>query len=130
MTQATAVDSDLVRCYREQGYTVVPGLSSRDETDRLRAHFDAMRLRRIAAGTLRVGDGITDADDPLVAYPRFMHPHRHDAASLDWLLDARLRGWLNALTGRDRYAVQTMYYFKPPGARGQALHQDQYYLRV
>ena len=23
-----------------------------------------------------------------------------------------------------------MYYFKPPGARGQALHQDQYYLRV
>ena len=130
MTHATAVDSDLVRCYREQGYTVVPGLFSRDETDRLRAHFDAMRLRRIAAGTLRVGDGITDADDPLAAYPRFMHPHRHDAASRDWLLDARLRGWLNALTGRDPYAVQTMYYFKPPGARGQALHQDQYYLRV
>jgi phytanoyl-CoA hydroxylase len=23
-----------------------------------------------------------------------------------------------------------MFYFKPPGARGQALHQDQYYLRV
>ena len=130
MTHAIAVDSDLVRCYREQGYTVVPGLFSRAETDRLRAHFDAMRLHRIAAGTLRVGDGITDADDPLSAYPRFMHPHRHDAASRDWLLDARLRGWLNALTGRDPYAVQTMYYFKPPGARGQALHQDQYYLRV
>ena len=26
--------------------------------------------------------------------------------------------------------MQTMLYFKPPGARGQALHQDQYYLRV
>jgi phytanoyl-CoA hydroxylase len=26
--------------------------------------------------------------------------------------------------------VQTMLYFKPPLARGQALHQDQYYLRV
>jgi phytanoyl-CoA hydroxylase len=26
--------------------------------------------------------------------------------------------------------VQTMLYFKPPGARGQALHQDQAYLRV
>ncbi len=89
-----------------------------------------MRRRRIADGTLRVGDGITDANDPLAAYPRFMHPHRHDAASRDWLLDARMRGWLNALTGRDQYAVQTMYYFKPPGARGQALHQDQYYLRV
>ena len=23
-----------------------------------------------------------------------------------------------------------MYYFKPPGARGQALHQDNFYLKV
>ena len=38
-----------------------------------------MRRSRIADGTLRVGDGITDANDPLAAYPRFMHPHRHDA---------------------------------------------------
>ena len=45
----------------------------------LRHHFDAMRRSRIADGTLRVGDGITDANDPLAAYPRFMHPHRHDA---------------------------------------------------
>ena len=59
-----------------------------------------------------------------------MHPHRRDAVSRDWLLDTRLRCWLNALTGRDPYAVQTMFYFKPPGARGQALHQDQRTLRV
>ena len=26
--------------------------------------------------------------------------------------------------------IQTMMYFKPPGARGQALHQDQYFVRV
>jgi phytanoyl-CoA hydroxylase len=32
--------------------------------------------------------------------------------------------------GSEPYAVQTMLYFKPAGARGQALHQDQYYLRV
>ncbi len=37
---------------------------------------------------------------------------------------------LTGLLGRDPYAVQTMIYFKPPGARGQALHQDNYYLRV
>ena len=129
MTQV-AVDSSLVRCYREQGYAVVPGLFSRAESDRLRAHFDAMRRHRIADGTLHVGDGIADADDPLAAYPRLMHPHRHDAVSRDWLLDPRLRRWLAALTGREPYAVQTMFYFKPPGARGQALHQDQYYLRV
>ncbi len=130
MSLATALDPDLIRCYEEQGYTVVAGLFSRSETDRLRAHFEAMRQGQLAAGTLHVGDDITDLEDPLAVYPRIMQPHRHDGVSRDWLLDARLRTWLNALTGRDPYAVQTMFYFKPPGARGQALHQDQYYLRV
>ena len=37
---------------------------------------------------------------------------------------------MTALLGREPYAVQTMLYFKPAGARGQALHQDQFYLRV
>jgi len=37
---------------------------------------------------------------------------------------------LTGLAGREPYAVQTMLYFKPPGARGQALHQDNFYLRV
>ncbi|HRJ41757.1 MAG: phytanoyl-CoA dioxygenase family protein [Caldilineaceae bacterium] len=37
---------------------------------------------------------------------------------------------MTALLGAEPYAVQTMFYFKPAGARGQALHQDQYYLRA
>ena len=130
MAQATELDPDLIRRYGEQGYAVVPALFSRAETDRLRAHYDTMHRGFVATGTLRVGDRITDPDDPLAAYPRIMHPHRRDAVSRGWLLDARLRSWLNALTGRDPFAVQTMFYFKPPGARGQALHQDQRTLRV
>ena len=130
MPHATALDTDLVRRYGEQGYAVVPALFSGTETDLLRAHFDAMHRGFVATGTLRAGDRITDPDDPLAAYPRIMHPHRRDAVSRDWLLDARLRSWLNALTGRDPFAVQTMFYFKPPGARGQALHQDQRTVRV
>jgi ectoine hydroxylase-related dioxygenase (phytanoyl-CoA dioxygenase family) len=56
--------------------------------------------------------------------------HRWDDVSLRWLTDPRINACITALTGREPYAVQTMLYFKPPGARGQALHQDQYYLRV
>jgi ectoine hydroxylase-related dioxygenase (phytanoyl-CoA dioxygenase family) len=37
---------------------------------------------------------------------------------------------LTGLLGREPYAVQTMLYFKPAGARGQALHQDNFYLRA
>ena len=46
------------------------------------------------------------------------------------MIDARLNKWMTSILGREPYAVQTMFYFKPPGARGQALHQDQFYLRV
>lgn len=69
-------------------------------------------------------------NDPLLTYPRIMQPHRRDEDSLKWLIDQRINECLTKLLGIEPYAVQTMFYFKPPGARGQALHQDQYYLRV
>jgi ectoine hydroxylase-related dioxygenase (phytanoyl-CoA dioxygenase family) len=59
-----------------------------------------------------------------------IHMHRWDQASLDWMIDPRINDHLSALMGREPFAVQTMLYFKPPRARGQALHQDQFYLRV
>jgi ectoine hydroxylase-related dioxygenase (phytanoyl-CoA dioxygenase family) len=59
-----------------------------------------------------------------------IHMHRWDEASLRWMIDPRLSTLMTAVLGREPYAVQTMLYFKPPGARGQALHQDQFYLRA
>src|SRR5438045_6457150 len=59
-----------------------------------------------------------------------IHRHRWDEMSLKWLLDSRLGEAMTTLLGREPYAVQTMLYFKPAGARGQPLHQDQFYLRV
>lgn len=47
-----------------------------------------------------------------------------------FMLDRRLRDVLTACLGETPLAVQTMVYFKPPGAKGQALHQDQSYLRA
>ena len=131
MSLATALDRDLIRCYEEHGYTVVAGLFSRSETDRLRAHFEAMRQSQLAAGTLHVGDDITDIEDPLAVYPRILQPHRHDAVSRDWLLDARLRTWLNALTGRDPVrGADHVLTSSLRGRAGRLLHQDQYHLRV
>lgn len=46
------------------------------------------------------------------------------------MIDDRIRQWLTAFYEKEPLAVQTMIYFKPPGARGQALHQDQRYLRA
>ena len=120
--------SAYVNVYEKEGYVVVPGLFSHDEVARLTQHYMDMR----ASGPLP-GDfaGVNaQSTDPLKKFPRMIHMHRWDELSMQWLIDERLNRCMSALLGREPYAVQTMLYFKPPGARGQALHQDQYYLRV
>jgi ectoine hydroxylase-related dioxygenase (phytanoyl-CoA dioxygenase family) len=114
--------------YQRQGYAVVPGLFSPEEVARLRDHYMLLRQQGEYPGDF-AGIDLTSTD-PLKKYPRLIHMHRWDETSLRWLLDARIGAWLTLLLGAAPYAVQTMLYFKPPGARGQALHQDQYYLRV
>ena len=114
--------------YDENGYVIIENLFSDDEVAYYRDHY--MQLRE--AGTYEGDTSGIDlgSDDPLKRYPRMIHMHRWDDASLKWMLDKRLNECLTALAEREPFAVQTMLYFKPPKARGQALHQDNYYLRA
>lgn len=124
----TLIDTSLIEQYQRDGFVVVSGLFTAEEAARYSDHFMAMRQRE-NVGEIR--DIVGDKSDPLNQYARLMHPHRHDALSKDWMLDPRVGEWLTAFCGgKAPYAVQTMVYFKPAGARGQALHQDQFYLRV
>ncbi|GKQ33773.1 phytanoyl-CoA dioxygenase family protein [Streptomyces sp. A012304] len=116
-----------LRQYREDGFTVVRGLFGYDEVERLREEFTALHTAgRRVPGHFEPRAG----SDPLDAWPRVMHPHEISPLARRVLLDARLREALEALLGEEVLAAQSMYYFKPPGARGQALHQDNFYLRV
>ncbi len=130
--------------YERDGFAIARGLFSAAEVDALRAHY--MRLRTegsyagdfagvalpAAAGQATAGavSVVDPKPDPLVKYPRMIHMHRWDDISLRWMIDPRIATALRQLCGVDPYAVQTMMYFKPAGARGQAMHQDQFYLRV
>ncbi|MEZ4712886.1 MAG: phytanoyl-CoA dioxygenase family protein [Caldilineaceae bacterium] len=127
------VTQEQIQQYQHQGYTIVPGLFSTAEARFYLDHYMAMHERESAAQNRSLGDASSvgaNAADPLQAWPRLMMMHRRDDVSLRWLTDARINQCLTDLLGREPYAVQTMMYFKPAGARGQALHQDQYYLRV
>ncbi len=110
------------------GYTVARQMFSTDEVARLTDHYMAMRASGTYPGDF-AGVNIHDAD-PLKRFPRLIHMHRFDETSREWLLDSRIGDALTTLLGREPFAVQTMLYFKPAGARGQALHQDNFYLRV
>lgn len=122
------LDTTQLEAYERDGYLLVKGLFSREEAERLTEHY--MRLREAGSYPGDFGGVDPTSNDPLKRFPRMIHMHRWDETSLRWMIDARLNGVMTALLGREPFAVQTMLYFKPAGARGQALHQDQYYLRV
>lgn len=114
--------------YERDGYVIVRQLFTPDEVATLRDHYMALRGQGTYPGDW-IGIDPT-SNDPLKRYPRMIHMHRWDETSLRWMLDSRINACLNALLDGEPYAVQTMLYFKPPQARGQALHQDQYFLRA
>lgn len=125
------IDQKQIDQYRSTGYTVASGLFSPEEAASYADYYTAMRLEQNATQEKNPdGSRPKSDDDPLRKYARLMHPHRYDQRSFDWLIEPRVGAWLTALCGTAPYAVQTMVYFKPAGSRGQALHQDQFYLRV
>jgi ectoine hydroxylase-related dioxygenase (phytanoyl-CoA dioxygenase family) len=130
---APILDPAALRRYREgfeeDGFTVVRGLFGADETERLCDEFTALRAAGPVPGHFQPRTSGPGAD-PLHVWPRVMHPHEINDLARDVLLDARLRTVLEELLGEEVLAAQSMFYFKPPGARGQALHQDNFYLRV
>ena len=115
--------------FQREGFAIARHLFSLEETIAYRDHY-----MRLSAEGPHPNDLVNQWDDgekdPLRQYPRLFNMHRWDEISRQWLLHERLRQCLTAISGREPYAIQTMAYFKPPGARGQALHQDQYYLRA
>ncbi|HEX3814301.1 MAG TPA: phytanoyl-CoA dioxygenase family protein [Mycobacteriales bacterium] len=127
-TTATGLDQTRLRQFQTDGYTVVPALLSIDEVDDIRSEFMAIADNGPIPGHFEPTDA--DPNDPLTRYPRVMHPHRFNDLSCRVLLDQRFRVILEQLFGEEPLAAQSMFYFKPPGARGQALHQDNFYLRV
>jgi phytanoyl-CoA hydroxylase len=128
MALTMTVNPQIVADFRSGGYAVARGLFSAEETDRLAQYFTDM--------VERGGDGWSetavepDSPDPLRRYPRLLQPHRGDKVAFNYMLDPRIKAHLTAIAGEEPFAVQTMVYFKPPGARGQALHQDNMYLLV
>ena len=113
--------------FANAGYTIVRGLFTPDEVAHMQAHYLQLNVEKRAKAEV---NGVKDEHDPLKRFPRMLQMHRWDEVSLRFLLDSRLKVAMTAILGSEPYAVQSMIYFKPPTARGQALHQDQYYLRV
>lgn len=130
MTQIAARPDVAQERYKELGVVQVPQLLRPAEIDEIRTVFTSTVEADAAFG---FDDHLPDGDI-LRRYPRFVHPHRRPETAAGRLartmmLDRRLVDIVEELIG-PAYGAQSMFYFKPPTARGQALHQDNMFLQA
>ena len=113
--------------YQENGVIVLKHLLNRDEVLKIRKAF-AYADQEYTWGPERSEQGSDKK------YPRIDNPHREttlEAGRLvaELLFDSRFYGTVEDLLGPS-YAAQSMYFLKPPHARGQAYHQDNWFLNT
>ena len=130
METTQQLTQEQVRRFREDGYLVVEEVFAPEEIKALVDNFMQMRAGGPIPGCFEPADPEEADGDILKLYPRMMHPHRVNELALRYLLDDRLEAMLTGLFGEEPLATQSMLYFKPAGAKGQALHQDNFYLKV
>jgi phytanoyl-CoA hydroxylase len=133
-----AEENDIQTDFDRDGFAVARQLLSSDEVTLIRDAFMELAKDGPVVGISEMkhsGREAYSANDPLAKYPRMMHPHLHPEYAIgrlarNYIVDPRLHLILQNLLRDEPLAVQSMFYFKPPGARGQDLHQDNFYLRV
>lgn len=116
--------------FEKDGYLIIKGLFSQREMEQLKGHFMKLHENGPIPGHFTPVSEEEAKGDILKMYPRMMHPHKVDSLSKKYMLDRRVFSVLSKLLGEEPLAAQSMFYYKPPGAKGQALHQDNFYLKV
>ena len=115
---------------RERLFHIARGLISSAEVEEIKQTFMAVNANGPVPGLsemVRYGSKTDyDANDPLHFYPRIMHPHRHPELPRRPAGDKIHARCANCIQSSaicsmmNQVAVQSMFYFQTPRARGQA----------
>jgi phytanoyl-CoA hydroxylase len=116
------------RQFEAEGYLIVKGLFTDEHLAEIDKTFEDIS-NQVIPGYFEP-DLQKETIDPLKRYPRVMHPHRFNETAKRYMLHPPVMDVLADLYEVEPLAAQSMFYYKPPGARGQALHQDNFYLKV
>lgn len=129
MTQELQVISEeQLQQFRTEGYVIIKGLFSKENVEEIEETFEKISYTTVPGHFEPVFE--VEEENPLKRYPRVMHPHRFNDVAMKYMLHKPVLDVLEKLYGEEPLAAQSMFYYKPPGSRGQALHQDNFYLKV
>ncbi|MDQ6420630.1 phytanoyl-CoA dioxygenase family protein [Paenibacillus sp. LHD-117] len=126
--QLRILTEEQLASFRQEGFLIVKGLFQPAELEEIDTTFE--EISREPVPGYFDPDMQADDSDPLKRYPRVMHPHRFNDNAMKYMLHAPVMAVLHDLYGEEALAAQSMFYYKPPGSKGQALHQDNFYLQV
>jgi ectoine hydroxylase-related dioxygenase (phytanoyl-CoA dioxygenase family) len=130
-TLPSSVDiTEMKASFKQHGYAVARGLFSEIEVEKIKNAFTKIAENGPVAGHFEPLSKEESGGDPLKALPRVIHPHRFDEVSRKYLVHDGVMSCLKELMQDDFLAANCMFYYKPPGSRGQAMHQDNFYLLV
>lgn len=122
------VSVDEYRFFRREGYLVVRGLVPLSDVGELLAHTEDLIYGRVEVEGVEApphGATMRELEQRLL---RIHMLHRRLEIWERFLLHPRVLDVVEALIGPDVLAMQTMMFIKAPGANGQGLHQDTYYI--
>jgi ectoine hydroxylase-related dioxygenase (phytanoyl-CoA dioxygenase family) len=115
--------------YNTRGFLLVEGVLTAEECAMALSRATALHAQGKIEGCFEAVPEAQADGDILRVYPRMMHPHRVDDLFMDYLKHPPIAGMLAQLLGSEARGIQSMFYWKPPGAKGQAFHQDSFYVR-
>lgn len=125
--------ADFVEVFHRDGFVVIPRVFTVDELEDAARHVSRLgqpprdELARYGANPFPLqGKSSLQEMTPqeLKNSERFIAIHLFDDLSRRLMLDPRLFGLVRALWPGEPLAVHGMYFPKPPGCRGMALHSD------
>lgn len=111
--------------FQREGYCLADHLYSEGELQEIEGFFEEYKH---SGGQVFDGGSGYEEIDASARQVRAMHPHRYSQRVVGWFTNPNVANVLEALLGQPALGAQTMYYYKPPGARGQGMHQDNFYL--
>ena len=119
-----------IQQFHEEGFLVYKNMLSGEQVQEILDTFMEIHRNGPIEPYFRPLSAEESGGDILKQYPRVMHPHRFNETARKYMLYPGIMAALGDLLGEEALAAQSMYYYKPPGSRGQALHQDNFYLKV
>lgn len=124
------LNEEQIKQFHQEGYVVLKGLFTNREVQEIKDNFMKMHMNGPIPGCFVPISAEEANGDILKQYPRMHHPQKVNEIAFRYMLDPKVMAVLQDLLEEEALALQSMFYFKPPGAKGQALHQDNYYLGI